>query len=901
MSESKQKNIIREPWNRSVDDLLQELFTDREDGLSSAEVKKRQKKYGKNLLRETRRKSAWQIWLNQFESLIMLLLAVAAVVSFIFGEWMQGVAVIAVIFITVIIGFSTEIRAVRSMEALRELSRVSANVRRDGRVKQVLAEALVPGDIVVLDGGDIVTADLRLIEANKLQADEAALTGESLPVSKNIERAEEEAPLAERKNMLFKGTAVTRGSGAGVVVATGMNTELGKISALVEEAEEEMTPLEQRLDQLGRRLVWVTLGIAAVVAALGIFRGKAALLMIETAIALAVAAIPEGLPIVATIALARGMMRMAKRNVLINRLSSVEILGATSVIFTDKTGTLTENRMAVARLVTDPGEFNFNGSSNKTEEGNSVDLGNIGEGEKQTIHIALKVGVLCNNASLTDDEQGGVGDPLEIALLDAGRKLGLERDELLDEMPEAREEAFDPETKMMATFNQQNDDFLVAVKGAPEAVLKSCNTVFTADAEKNVGKAERRKWLDLNDRLAKEGLRILALAQKTEKSAGANPYEKLTLLGLVGLLDPPRDEVRDAIQLCRRAGIRIIMVTGDQTLTARNIAFRVGLMEKPEAEALEGKTLDDYENLSDEDKNRFLEAGVFSRVSPTQKLELITLHQENGAVVAMTGDGVNDALALKKADIGIAMGKRGTQVAREAADMILKDDAFSTIVTAVRYGRAIFTNIRKFVIFLLSGNVGEVLAVATASVIDLPLPVLPLQILFINLVLDVFPALALGIGEGDPGIMSNPPRDPEEPVLTGKHWLLLAGYGYVISLSILGALAIALFPLEMAPEKAITLSFLTLAFARLWHVFNMRDSDDPVFLNEITKNPYVWGAIALCRLLLLAAVYIPGLAEGLSVVRPGAAGWAVIIGMSLAPLIIIQVAKIAEDYLLETE
>ncbi len=889
---------MKNAWTLDVDRIQNELGVSPAEGLSPEEARKRQKQYGKNRLREPKARSLWGILIDQFESLIMALLAVAAATSFLFGEPIQGAAIVAVILLTAAIGFFTETRAVRSMEALRQMSRVEATVRRSGKVRQLPATSLVPGDIVILDGGDMVTADLRLLEANKLQADESALTGESVPVSKTVEAIEDEdAPLAERKNMLFKGTAVTRGSGEAVVVSTGMHTEIGQVSELVEEAEEETSPIENRMNRLGNRLIWVTIAIAGVVSFLGIWRDKDVLLMVETGIALAVAAIPEGLPVVATIALARGMIRMARRNALINRLGAVETLGATNIIFTDKTGTLTENRMTVTSVVLADTSVTVRKQS---EQGGSFlqDDRELSPDENEPLMSGLRIGVLCNNAVLAEGkDREGIGDPMETALLVAGAMAGLNREDLLEQMPEEREEAFDPDRKMMATFHRRDGDLLVAVKGAAEAVLECCTRILTEEGEEELQDSRKEELLETNLQMAEQGLRVLAMARRTAGTVDEDPYTGLTFVALHGLLDPPREGVKEAIHACHEAGIRVKMVTGDHAVTARNVAEAVHLVPEGPLSSREGRALKPAEELSEEGRREIAGVPIFARVSPRQKLDLIAVHQAEGAIVAMTGDGVNDAPALKKADIGVAMGKRGTQVAVEAADMILKDDAFGTIVTAVEYGRTIFKNIRRFVIFLLSGNVGEILAVGLASLLGMPLPILPLQILFVNLLLDVFPAMALGIGEGDPHVMQEPPRDADEPILTNRHWLLTAGYGLVIAGAILGALYIGLARLQLPAGEAVTLSFLTLAFARLWHVFNMRDTSSDLFRNEVTTNPFVWGAIALCGTFLLAAVYLPVLSDVLQTHPPSGRQWGIILGMSAIPLLLVQAAKLARKHL----
>lgn len=875
------------PWSCSEEEVLKTLHADPDNGLTSRQVGARRRKFGYNKLKETASLSAWQILLNQFKNLIVLLLGAASLLSFVFNHPVDGIAIGVVIIINTAIGFFTELRAVRSMDALRRLGSVKTKVIRDGQIKEIDAGGIVPGDIIIFEGGDVVTADMRIVEASKLQADESALTGESVPVSKSVDSVQSDTPLAERTDMLYKGTAVTRGSGKGVVVATGMDTELGRISELAEEAEEEQTPLEKRLNSLGYRLIWVTLALVIIIAIMGIFSGRELWLMIETSIALAVAAIPEGLPIVATIALARGMWRMAKRNALINRLSAVETLGTTDVICVDKTGTLTESRMTVTEIVMDSGLTEI------VERGTNEGVEFIKNDEKieplgnDILRKILKVGVLCNNATIevSDDEIDGIGEPLEIALLIAGRRGGLSHRELVSEMPEVREEAFDPSEKKMATFNRRNGSYQVSVKGAPGAVLEVSNKVMTTGGLRDLDDEERQRWLDINNEMAGRGLRVLALACKDVDSQDVNPYRNLILLGLVGFEDPPRSNISDTIEMCRSANIWITMITGDQVVTARSIGEDIGLIQSEDDEVIHGRQVKSYDKLTEDEVDRLLNARIFARVTPEQKLDLITLYQKNDHIVAMTGDGVNDAPALKKADIGIAMGKRGTQVAQEASDMVLKDDNFSTIVACVEQGRVIFENIRKFVIYLISCNVSEVMSVALASVVNAPLPILPLQILFLNLVTDVFPALALGVGEGTSDIMKSPPRDQNEPIITGKNWWEISGYAFTITVAVLGALAIALFYLEMDEEQAVTVSFLTLAFSQLWHIFNMREKHSRIFVNDITRNKYVWGALLLCAILLIGAVYMPGLSLILKVVNPGVYGWIVVLSMSLIPIL----------------
>ena len=861
------------PWAQDVEDVLQGLGVD-EEGLASGEADDRLERFGPNQLKEFERRSVWEILWEQVASLIMVLLAAAMVVSFLTGQLVEGFAIIAVIVLNTLIGFTTEWRAVRSMEALQELAKAEARVLRDGAESTVPAEELVPGDIVLLDSGVVIPADLRVLQVDQLEVDESALTGESIPVAKRPEPVDEGTELADRTSMAYRGTVVTRGQGRGVVIATGMDTELGEISELVAEAEAGGTPLEQKLDRLGRRLVWLTLGVAAVVTSAGLLAGRELALMVETGIALAVAAIPEGLPIVATVALANGMRRMLKRNALIRRLSSVETLGATTVIFTDKTGTLTENAMRVRELEVPEGRVAI-------EHGEGgwryrLDGEDIEPEDLAGVRAAMEIAALCNDVGI----EGGADEPMEAALYDWGERAGF-AEEVRERHPRTATEPFDRETQMMATFHEADDGVLVAVKGAPEAVLGACSRVLTPDGEEEMDNAERERLRDLDDELAERGLRVLAMARTFRDDVEDDPYHDLCFVGYVGLLDPPRQAVDEAIDRCRAAGIRVIMVTGDHPATALEIARSLGIGDD-EPIAMRGAELPDIDEADEDEMGQLLSASVFARVTPEQKLALIDLHQAAGEIVAMTGDGVNDAPALRSADIGVAMGDRGTQVAREAADMVLQDDAFSTIVAAVEQGRVIFENIRRFVVYLLSGNVGEILAVGVAVTIGAPLPLLPLQILYLNMINDVFPALALGVGRGATGTMDVPPRDPDEPVLTPAGWAAIGAYGVLIAGVVLGVFFVALGPLGMTQTEAVTVSFLTLSVARLIHVFNMRASHSGLLRNEISENPWVWGAFAISIAMLLVAVYVPPIADVLGVTAPGATSWLLIGGGAAA-------------------
>jgi len=862
---------------RPVDLVLEDLHVDPAHGLSGDEVERRQQRYGPNRIRQAQQRRWWHVLLDQFRSVIVLLLLAASLIALAFGEIPEAIAISVALVVDAAIGYVTEMRALRSMEALRRLEETTARVRRGGQEREVSATALVPGDVVLLRAGQVVPADVRLVEVGDLQIDESALTGESVPVTKTTEPCDEEASLADRTSLAFKGTAVTRGRAVAVTVGTGMATEIGHISELVESAEGESTPLERRLDALGKRLLWLVFAMAALVVVAGIVQDRDLLLVVETAIVLGVAAVPEGLPIVTSLALARGVRRMANHNALVKRLSAVETLGSAGIIMTDKTGTLTEGRMQVARLLAEGAE------ARDLAEGDGAGR-QRSELDDELLQQVLETAVLCTDADLGQ----GTGDPMELALLRLGETLGADRGQLVERRPQVDLQPFSRDTNMMATIHEDGDAHYVAVKGAPEVVLEASTRQAGPDGPSPLADEDRDRWSQRNHELAADGLRVLGVATRRGTGPDDDPYHELTFLGLVGLFDPPRRAAIGALEDCRGAGIRVIMVTGDQPPTAQAIARRVGIVteDTEDARVVLGSDLHDPDELEEDEQAELRKVAVFARVSPEDKLDLIALHQGGDAVVGMTGDGVNDAPALQQADIGIAMGQRGTEVAREASDIVLLDDAFDTIVHAVRYGRAVFANIRKFVVYLLSGNLAEILAVTAATVAGLPLPLLPLQILYINFVSDIFPALALGLGPPQDDVMERPPRDPAEPIVRRRDWIETGLWGVLIATTVLGGLLYALFVLELPRDQVVTVSFLAFGFARTWHTFNMRRPGSHLVRNEVTTNPYVWVAVAIgVALMLLAALFGP-LAGLLHVAAPTASQWTVILVASLVPLVI---------------
>ncbi|AMS44973.1 cation-translocating P-type ATPase [Aminobacter aminovorans] len=869
-------NALASPHAQPAAKILEHLRVSLQLGLSGQEAGQRLAAHGPNTIAAPRRVSLLVILIHQVVSPVVYLLAAAAALSLYFGELIEGAAIASVLALNTLIGFTTELQAARSIEGLRALGSHPARVRRSGRITTVPAEDLVPGDIVLVDAGDRISADLRLIEASNLWVDESTLTGESMPVEKSVDAVAIGAKVGDRTSMLFKGTIASRGSGVGIVIATGLGTELGRISHLVEEADPERSPLEKGLAKLSGQLIGAVILLVVVIAAIGLANGKDLRLMIQASIALAVAAIPEGLPVVATLTLARGMRRMARKNALIERLPAVETLGATTVILTDKTGTLTENRMTVRRIVLHSGL-----KESEADRGAGEFDESVGIDERPERRKLLEIAALCNDATLGERDGESSGDPMELALLRAAAGAGVSRGELKRELPQVRKHAFDTRTRMMATVHREIDGHLFAVKGAPEAVLEHATQILTGSGEATMDAAAREKLHDWIQRLGGQGLRVIACAFKNGPDSNADPYHDLVFVGLIGLEAPPREDVPGAIRDARQAGIRIVMVTGDHGVTARSIARAVGIGDRIAHGGVTEQVGSDAVPFT---------ADIFARVDPAEKLDLVRAYQAKGEVVAMTGDGVNDAPALRQADIGVAMGKRGTDIAREAAAMILLDDAFSTIVEAIREGRVIFANIRRCAAYLLSCNLSEVLVVGVAVMLTLPLPILPLQILYLNLITDVFPAFALAMGEGAEDVMRRPPRNPSEPILGAHQWRTIVAQSTVLTAGTFVAAVLANF-WSIDEGAMVTVTFLTLAFAQLWHAFNMADRRSNPARNEVTRNPWAWAALLLCSMLLILPTYISPVAGVLRLVPPNATMWAIILSSSLAPLFVLQLAR----------
>jgi Ca2+-transporting ATPase len=867
----------------SVKEIVTSFQTDSDNGLTMSEATRRTEVFGTNIYQIQKEKSIWHILLQQFVSPIVYLLIFAAAVSFFFKDYLDAIAIGAVIFINALIGFLMEMQARSSMHALREMDVIKSKVIREGKVMDIPAEKLTPGDIIMLEAGDVIPADGRLIEANHLQCDESSLTGESLPTVKNTDELTKDVPLGDRINMVFKGASVMNGNGKAVITSISQHTQLGTITSLVESSASTATPLDKKLNALSKKLIWITLGMTLIFATSGIIQGKEWKSILETSIALAVAAIPEGLPIVATIALAYGMLLMAKRNAIVKKLSSVETLGSTSVILTDKTGTLTENKISVEMLSFPEEQVQVKIENNVLRFKN----GQI-ELSKENFEKLILIGTLCNDASAETEKKKATGDPIEIALLHLTAASEANAETLKNEYERLNEVPFNSVTKIMGTLHQGPDKNFVAAKGSVEDLLIKCSKVQSGTSITDLTSTEKSNILDESEKMSANGLRVLAFAYKEGTFQDENYLSDLIYVGMIGFLDPPRLDIKETILSCRKAGIRVVMITGDHPLTALNIAKRTGLVEQDEEKVITGKDLPAMDKLTEEWKKKILETSVFARTTPKQKLEIEDVYQKAGNIVAMTGDGVNDAPALKKADVGIAMGLRGTAVAKETASIVLKDDSFISIKAAIAHGREIFQNIQKFVIYLVSCNMSEILIVTALGVFVPAATLIPLQILFLNLVTDVFPALALGLGRGDVTVMQRPPRGFKENIISNRDWVVISAYALTLTLSVLVAVLYTKYYITEDEIVLNNIAFITLTFAQLFHVFNMSSLHSKLIVNEITTNKFIWFALLLCVGLLALVFMVPELrlVLKLNVLSPQL--WIVAILAGVLPLIGIQ-------------
>ncbi|MDP1570080.1 MAG: cation-transporting P-type ATPase [Vicinamibacterales bacterium] len=885
-----------------VAEAVDRLQADATRGLTEAEAARRLAESGPNALVQAPPRSTLAILLAQFKSLIVALLVAATAIAFAMGETIEAAAILVVIVINAAIGFLTEWRAAQALSALQKQSVRVAHVIREGAERAIPSAQLVPGDLVVMAAGARVPADGRIVESVRLQIEEAALTGESQAVTKSSEpRPDAEAAIGDRLNMAFLGTTITDGRGRLLVTATGASTEVGRIGVLIDEAIDRATPLEQKLARLGRLLIVVVLSLCAVIVLAGWLRGATDFWqMLKVGLSLAIAAVPEGLPAVTTMTLAIGMQRMARMRALVRRLPAVETLGCTTVICTDKTGTLTRNEMTVSVLVLNQRQIDVSGTG-YAPDGTFQD-GDTRVDPRADAHLtlALRVGALCNDARIerADGRHTVLGDPTEAALIVAAEKAGMDPAVLARDFPRTSEVPFDSARKCMVTVHRPPGGPAVAfVKGSPGTLIAASLDQVSAAGVSPLTADDRQRSEEANERLAGAALRVLGLAYRElpEGDAEGDLVRDLTFVGLVGMSDPLRDEAKAAIATCRDAGIRTVMITGDQPATAAEIARQLGIDRGPDGRPLQTVHGRDLLDLDAEGWQRVVaDAGVFARVSPEHKLQIVEALQHHGHVVAMTGDGVNDAPAMKQADIGIAMGIKGTEIAKENADMVITDDDFASIVGAVEQGRIIYGNILRFLHYLLSCNFSEVLTVFLAIMFGWPLPLVALQILWLNFITDIFPAFALALEPSAPDVMTRPPRDPGEPLLTPQVLVLIAWQGLLITAATLVAFGVGMrwYGAEGdGVRQAITMAFMTLALAQVFHAFNARSRTRSAFDSRLFTNGWLWAAVALCLILQAAAVYVPLLQQVLQTVPPAAPDWGVIAACALMPVAVVEVVK----------
>ena len=887
-------------YKKTKEEIKEKLNTNEETGLSPLEAKNRLEKYGPNELKEEGKRSLLSKILAQFKDFLVIILIFASIISFIVGEKVDAIVILAIVIVNALLGLYQEGRAEKALDALKKMTSPNAKVIRNGTATMVPANSLVPGDIVLLDAGDIVPADLRLIESSNLKIDESSLTGESLPVEKNGQITwDKEISLGDRKNMAYMSTIVNYGRGKGIVVETGHSTEIGKIATMIQSYEEESTPLQRKLDQLGKYLGIACIIVCALVFVVGILQGRDLLGMFMIAISLAVAAIPEGLPAIVTIVLALGMNNMVKRNAIIKKLLAVETLGCTTSICTDKTGTLTQNEMTVVKAYTDNKVFDITGTGYEPKGEFKLEDNPIKIKESINLNRLLYISVLCNDAILDKTSQGYriVGDPTEGALITLAGKGNISRKDANEKFPRIQEIPFDSDRKMMTTFHENffPGKFVSFTKGAPDIILSKCKYILIDGEVHDLDEKMRKNILNQNSNFSKSALRVLAFAYREYDEMPSEIQkniieDNLIFVGLVGMIDPPREEAKEAIKLCKKAGIDTYMITGDYKETAFAIAKELGIAEN-EDEAIMGSELND---LSDEElKELVKKKKVYARVSPEHKVKIINGLKANGEIVAMTGDGVNDALALKRADIGVAMGITGTDVAKNTAEVILTDDNFASIVAAVEEGRIIYDNIKKFVFFLLSCNIGEILIILLSILFNMPVPLLAIQLLWLNLITDSFPALALGVEKGDSKIMEVPPRNPDEPILDKD---MIRG----ITLQSIAITVATLFSYRWGLKNygmdnlniARTIAFATLISAELLRAFSSRSRRESIFKIGVFSNKTLNYAILFSFALLFAVIYISPLQRIFHTFPLSLNDWKIIVLYGFLPLVVGEINKL---------
>ncbi|WP_297689000.1 cation-translocating P-type ATPase [uncultured Anaerococcus sp.] len=884
-------------YKGSINEVVKKHGTDPKRGLTSSEASARLEKYGPNMIESSNKKSIWKKIFEQIADPMVLLLIAAAIVSAFTGDAIECAIIIAIVVINAIMSIIQEGKAEDSVAALQKMSSPEATVIRDGKRGHVKAEDLVPGDIVILETGDIIPADMRLIETSNLKIDESSLTGESVAVEKDASfTTNEDVGIGDRENYAHSSSIVTYGHGIGLVTGTGSNTEIGKIATSLDEVEDKDTPLQNQLKKLSKVLAILVIVVCIAVFAVGYLRGGADLLEnFMIAVSLAVAAIPEGLTAVVTIVLSIGMNRMAERKAIVKNLLSVETLGSTTVICSDKTGTLTQNEMTITKVYTNDTEYEVEGSGYRPEGEIRDENKQVVESDDQ-IKLLMTIASLCNDANLIRDgeEYKITGDPTEGAMLSFAEKWNINQEDLNEKHPRIQEIPFDSTRKMMTTFHELDGKYYAMTKGAPDIIMKNSSNILIDGNLIEFSDAKRKELADENNNLASQALRVMAYAFKPLESLDTdltteNIEHDMVFVGLTGMIDPPRPEARAAVAECHASGIDVIMITGDYFETALAIAKDLGIADSRD-QAMQGSELNDktHEEIREIVKTK----RIFARVSPENKVQLVKALEANDNVVAMTGDGVNDAPAIKNADIGISMGITGTDVAKDASDMILVDDNFATIVNAVEEGRVIFSNIKKFVSFLLSCNIAEVLIVFISILLGLPSPLTPIQLLWLNLVTDAFPALALGVEPAEPGLMEEPPRDPKESIISGEVKTNLIMQSIYITIAVLAAYIVGLkwiFPDSI--EGAHTMVFATLITSELLRAFSVRSTKYTLKELGFTTNPNLIKAVLLSFSLLLVVMYVPVLTELFEVVSL-TWEWIPVLILSLIPLVLGEIGKI---------